>query len=169
MSNFRVGMGGMRSNGRYKWGMGGRDAGRNGCVNGLILGAFFDLNYRAAMNALFPFLFLVLVVSFVGGLRSPRMSLSHNICLIALLAFTALPSSGGQQGAKVLTNYPPAASIVRFEVGRRMPTKWGVWQRLSQKDGEFILSATQGLQEWKPKWPGGVVPFCNDPPPNDFA
>jgi hypothetical protein len=86
-----------------------------------------------------------------------------------LLAFTgALLSSGGEQRAKVLTNQPPVASIVRFEVAR-MPPKGAVWQRLSQKDGEFILSATQGLHEWKPKWPGGGAPGCMLPPSNDFS
>ncbi|HXU76223.1 MAG TPA: hypothetical protein VN794_06615 [Methylomirabilota bacterium] len=85
-----------------------------------------------------------------------------------LAALLALSIPSAHAGETVLTNQPAAASIVRFEAAR-MPPKGALWHELPRADGEFVLSAIQGLPEWHPRWEGAAQPGCMLPPPNDFA
>ena len=94
------------------------------------------------------------------------MSFLRIMCLVVLFALLCvLPSRAAE---KVLTNMPPAASIIRFEAAWR-PSKRAAWRPMARADGGFVLSATQGLAEWGPKWEGKGTPGCTLPPPNDFS
>jgi len=53
----------------------------------------------------------------------------------------------------LLMNQPSVTNIVRFEAARTLPS--GPWRQMSRRDGEFVLSAIQNLQEWHPKREGG--------------
>ncbi|HBC86667.1 MAG TPA: hypothetical protein DCZ94_06925 [Lentisphaeria bacterium] len=89
------------------------------------------------------------------------MSLPNKYYLIVFLTLTSILTSCAAE--TTLTNQPPVANIVRFEVAQ-MPSKVAVWRQMPSADGEFVLSAVQNLQEWRPKSQGEVLI-----PPNNFA
>ena len=97
------------------------------------------------------------------------MQFPHTTVIVWLFAIAVTsPALGAERHTKPLTNQPPDASIVRFEAAR-LSAKRVAWRALPRQDGEFIMSSCRALSEWTPTWPGGGVPGCVLPPPNEFA
>lgn len=101
--------------------------------------------------------------------QSSRIRSHRIVRLIVLLALSGtLASRGEEPRSKVIPRHPPAASVVRFEAAR-MPSRDAVWRRLPREHGEFVLSATESLPEWRANSQSEGPLGCILPPPNDFA